>query len=145
MRATQLQELPPQRGDRAVDRTEGLLMRRIGQLQIHKQVAAAPGSENETIRKQLKHRLRSGCGHEQAPAVTANLSEPLVLNNVAKETREALERHWNARAKQRTDGWHVWLADQKEAGGRGIFAWLRRGEASWGPSPLSKQQAQAIG
>ena len=76
------------------------------------------------------------------PAVTANLSDPLVLNKVAKETREALERHRCARAKQRRFGRHTWLAEQKAAGSRRIFAWLRRDEASWAPGPLSKQQQQ---
>ena len=91
----------------------------------------------------MLHRLRSDCGCEQAPAVTANLSDPLwslVLNRVAKDTRHALERHRVAKAKLRRDGWHGWLAEQKAAGSRDIFAWLRRGEPSWAPSPLSKQQ-----
>ncbi len=94
-----------------MDRAEGLLMRRIGQLQMLKQVAAAPGAEKEQIRRRLKRRLRSGCGCEQVPAVTADLSDPLVLSEVAKETREALERHRCARAKQRRDGWNAWFAD----------------------------------
>ena len=98
------QELPPQKGGYTVDRTEGLLMRRVGQLHLLKQVAAAPGAAKAALRKQLQHRLRSDCGCELAPAVTANLSDPLVLNKVAKDTREALERHRCARAKLRRDG-----------------------------------------
>ena len=80
-----------------MDRTEGLLMRRVGQLQML-------GAEKEAIRKQPKHQLRSGRGCEQVPAVTANLSDPFVLNKLAKETREALERRRCARAQQRRDG-----------------------------------------
>ena len=40
----QQQELPPQEGGRTVDHTEGLLMRRAGQLHLLKQVSAAPGA-----------------------------------------------------------------------------------------------------
>ncbi len=58
-----------------MDRTEGLLMRRIGQLRALKQVAAAPGAGKEKIRRQFKLRLRSGCGCELVPAATANLSD----------------------------------------------------------------------
>ena len=104
-------------------------MRRIGQLQMLKQVAAAPGSEKEKIRKQLKLRLRSDFGCELVPAVLANLSAPLVLNKVAKETREAMEPHRKAKAKHRRDGWHAWLADQKQAGSKHVFAWLKLHEA----------------
>ncbi len=112
--AKEQQELPPQKGGRSVDRTEGLLTQRIGQLQIHKQVAAAaPGAENETIRRQLKLRLCNDYGCELVSAVTANLSDPLVLKNFAKETREAAGRRRSAKAKRRRDGWHSWLADQK--------------------------------
>ncbi len=103
---------------------------------MRKQVAAAPGAEKEKIRRQLKLRLRGDCGCELVPAVTANLSEPSVLNKVAKEAREALEPHRSAKAKHRRYGWHTWLADQKQAGSRHIFAWQKRGESRWAPSPL---------
>ena len=101
---------------------------------------AGSGAEKEKIRKQLKHRLRSDCGCELVPAVTANLSHHFALNRVAKETREALERRRSAKTKHRRDGWHAWLADQKQAGRKRIFAWLRLDEARWAPSPLGEQK-----
>ncbi len=62
----------------------------------------------------------------------------MTLNKVAKETREALERHRKAEAKLRRDGWHAWRAHQKQehAGSRQIFAWLRR---ELGPEPAQQQ------
>jgi hypothetical protein len=59
------------------DRAEWLLMRRVGQLQMLKQIIAGTGPVREGIRKQLKHKLRSDCECEQFPAIQDNLHDPL--------------------------------------------------------------------
>ncbi len=63
-----------------------------------------------------------------------------MLRKWAKATAATLEQHGLAKAKQRRDEWHAWLAEQKKAGGRQIYAWLKRDEAKWAPRSSGKQR-----
>ncbi len=59
---------------------------------------------------------------------------------MAKATATNLEQHRPAKDKQRRDGWHARLDEQKRAGGRHVFTCLKRDETRWAPSPLGKQR-----
>ena len=51
-----------------------------------------------------------------------------------------LEQHRLAAAARRRDGWHAWLAEQKVAGDRKTFAWIRAEGTGWAPSDTSKAE-----
>ena len=110
------QELQPQKGGQTSDRTSGLLMKRIGQLQSLARVCNLAGAEQAVIRKQLVRRLRADCECPKVPAVTANLADPLVIKSLLKKTHCDLEQHRLEAGRKRSDGWHAWLAAQRDTG-----------------------------
>ena len=101
------QELQPQKGGQTSDRTSGLLMKRIGQLQSLARVCNLAGAEQAAIRKQLVQRLRADCACPKVPAVTANLADPLVIKSLLKKTHCDLEQHRLEAGRKRSDGWHA--------------------------------------
>ncbi len=110
-------------------------MRRLGQLQMLVQVNIAQEAARATIRRQLQQGLHSSCCCDVVPGVRANLNHPWVLKKLAKAIAAILEQHRLAKAKQRHDGWHEWLAEQKRVGGRHVFEWLKWDETRWAPAP----------
>ena len=51
-----------------------------------------------------------------------------------------MEQHRHEAADRRREGWHAWLAEQRVAGDKKTFAWIRQEESSWAPSGTSKQE-----
>jgi len=133
-------EMQPRKGGKVVDRVGSLLIRRQGQLETLHRVCNLAGAERATIRRQLVKKLRKDCGCPQLPPIAADLSDPLVIKGLIKATCVALEQHKNSAAIVRRDKWHQWLAEQKEAGNKEVFAWIRKEDASWAPSGQGKQQ-----
>ena len=134
------QEMPPAKAGKTADRAEGLLIRRIGQLESLGRVAMDTGAAQAVIRRQLVRKLRADVQCPQVPPVSANLLDPWVRRALIGQTKLALEQHRIAAAVRRRDGWHAWLAEQKAAGDRKTFAWIRADDATWAPSGTSKAE-----
>ena len=135
------QEMPPAKAGKSADRAEGLLTRRIGQLESLGRVAMDTGAAQAVIRRQLVRKLRSDVQCPQVPPlVTENLLDPWVRRALIGQTKRALEQHRIAAAARRRNGWHAWLAEQKAAGDRKTFAWIRAEDATWAPSGTSKAE-----
>ena len=133
-------EMKPQKACRTVDRTEQLLVKRVGQLQTLHQVFGDNSPTKQRIRDQLKKKLRTNCRCDLVPPVRSNLNDPFVIKKALTETKVALEKYRAGRAVRRQDGWHKWLEEQKAEGNKKVFAWIRREDAAWAPCPLSKQE-----
>ncbi len=67
------QEMQPVEAGRSVDRTEGLLIRRIGQVENLGRVATDTGAAQAVVRKQLARKLRAGDQCPLVPPVAANV------------------------------------------------------------------------
>ena len=134
------QEMPPAKAGKSIDRAEGLLTRRIGQLESLGRVAMDTGAAQAVIRKQLVRKLRADVQCPKVPPVTTNLLDPLVRKTLIAQTKRVLEQHRLEAFARRLNGWHTWLADQAEEGNRKTFAWIRADEATWAPSGTSKAE-----
>ena len=122
--------MPPAKAGKSIDRAEGLLIRRIGQLESFGRVAMEPGAPQAVIRKQLVQKLRADVQCPQVPPVTANLLDSWARKALITQTRLALETHRVAASVRRRTGWHAWLAEQAAEGSRKTFAWIRAEEVT---------------
>jgi hypothetical protein len=123
------QEMQQVKAGRAADCAEGLLVRRIGQVESLCRVATDTGAAQAVIRRQLARKLRANVQCPQVPPATANLLDPWARKHLIAQTKAVLERHRVAAAVRRRDGWHTWLAEQAATGNRKTFAWIRQEEA----------------
>ena len=80
-------EMKPQKACRTVDRTEQLLVKRVGQLQTLHQVFGDNSPTKQRIRDQLKKKLRTNCRCDLVPPVRSNLNDPLRDQGGAREVQ----------------------------------------------------------
>ena len=110
------QEMQPVKAGRSADRTEGLLIRRIGQLETPGRVPTDTGAAQAVVRKQLVRKLRADVQCPLVPPVTANLLDPWARKHLIAQTKVVLEQYRVAASVRRRNGWHTWLAEQAAAG-----------------------------
>ena len=133
-------ELKPQKCCCTVDRTEQLLVKRVGQLKTLQQIFGDTSLAKQHIRNQVKKKLRTNVRCELVPPLRGNLNDPFFVKANLQKTKDELERYRVMRAARRQDGWHTWVADQKADSNKKVYAWVRRDEAAWAPCPLGKQE-----
>ena len=86
-------EMKPQKACRTVNRTEQLLVKRVGQLQTLHQVFGDNSPTKQRIRDQLNKQLRTNCRCDLVPRVRSNLNDPFVIKMAFKETKVVLEKY----------------------------------------------------